>query len=266
VVGQRLAGWLATVEKTVAHLDLGGAEQVEVAGDCDDQAAASGGVLDLHGPPSAGSRRRAGLPDARVAPYATAGSASCCTWLDGRSQIGPGPVPEWMGISRGEKAGGAVARQTQLTAPPAHPPTPAAILAASAALASRYVVLERRQQEAVAAARALCHTSWVHLARRRVTHQRRQGHHVAPVAWFAVQGVIGEQVVRAVWSDGQLTCDRLLLVRARLLVDLGAEFSTDDAPCRFVASLQAPPIAVLLTLIRACDLATVIEVDLGDSR
>ena len=71
-------------------LDLGDAEQVEVAGECDDQAAASGGVLDLHGPPSGGSRR-AGLPDARVAPYATTGSASCCMWLDGRSQIGPGP-------------------------------------------------------------------------------------------------------------------------------------------------------------------------------
>jgi hypothetical protein len=30
-----------------------------------------------------------------------------------------------------------------------------------------------------------------------------------------------------------------------------------------VASLQAPAVAVLLTLIRACDLATVIEADLG---
>ena len=27
--------------------------------------------------------------------------------------------------------------------------------------------------------------------------------------------------------------------------------------------LQAPPMAVLLTLIRACDLATVIEIDVG---
>jgi hypothetical protein len=31
-----------------------------------------------------------------------------------------------------------------------------------------------------------------------------------------------------------------------------------------LARLQAPPVAVLLTIIRACDLATVIEVDLGD--
>jgi AcrR family transcriptional regulator len=35
---------------------------------------------------------------------------------------------------------------------------------------------------------------------------------------------------------------------------------------RFLASLQAPPIAVVLTLIRACDLARVIEVDPGASR
>jgi hypothetical protein len=132
------------------------------------------------------------------------------------------------------------------------------------ALARRQVVLERRQQEAVATARALCHTSQVLVARQGVARRRRQGHQVEPLAWFAVQGRIGDQVVRAVWADGRLTCDRLLRTRARLLVDLGAEFSSDDPPRRFVASLQAPPVAVLLTLIRACDLATVIEVDLGE--
>jgi hypothetical protein len=132
------------------------------------------------------------------------------------------------------------------------------------ALARRQVVLERRQQEAVATARALCHTSQVLVARQRVASRRRQGHQVGPLAWFAIQGRIDDQVVRAVWADGRLTCDRPLRTRARLLVDLGAEFSSDDPPRRFVASLQAPPVAVLLTLIRACDLATVIEVDLGE--
>ena len=147
--------------------------------------------------------------------------------------------------------------------PPTQPPGRAAILAASAALASRYVVLERRQQEAVATARAICHASQVFLARQRVARQRRQGHRVVPLAWFGIEGMIEEQVVRAVWSDGQLTCDRLLSSRAQLLVDLGADFRADDPPRRFVASLQAPPVAVLLTLIRACDLATMIEVDLS---
>jgi hypothetical protein len=75
--------------------------------------------------------------------------------------------------------------------------------------------------------------------------------------------VIDEQVVRAVWSDGQLRCDRLLGARARLLVDRGVEFRSDDPPRRYRASLQAPPVPVLLTLIRACDLTTVLDVDLS---
>jgi uncharacterized membrane protein len=37
--------------------------------------------------------------------------------------------------------------------------------------------------------------------------------------------------------------------RARLLVDLGAEFRSDDPPRRDQASLQTPPVAVLLTVI-----------------
>ena len=157
-------------------------------------------------------------------------------------------------------------RQTPPTAPPAGPTTQAATLAMTAALADRHAVLERRQQEVVATAQAICHTSRVQLARQRVARQRRHGRQVGPLAWFAVQGVIDEQVVRAVWTDGRLTCDRLLGDRARLLVDLGAEFSWDDPPRWFVASLQAPPIAVLLTLIRACDVATVIEADVGGGR
>jgi hypothetical protein len=84
------------------------------------------------------------------------------------------------------------------------------------------------------------------------------------MAWFALEGIIDQQVVRAVWTEGRLGCDRLLGARARLLVDLGAEFRSDDPPRRYHASLQAPPIAVLLTLIRACDLTTVMEVDLGE--
>jgi hypothetical protein len=152
---------------------------------------------------------------------------------------------------------------TTQSPPTAAPAARAATRATSAALARRHAVLERRHQEAVAAARAICHTSQVYLARQGVARQRRQGRQVEPLAWFAIQGVIGEQVVRALWSDGRLTCDGPLHDRARLLVDLGAEFSCADPPRRFVASLHAPAVAVLLTLIRACDLATVIEADLG---
>ena len=126
------------------------------------------------------------------------------------------------------------------------------------------MLLQRRHQEAVATARAVGHRSQLVLARLRVRRQRRQGQAVGPLAWFAVQGVIDQQVVRAVWADGRLCCDRLLEVWARLLVDLGAEFSSDDPPRRYRASLQAPPVAVLVTLTRACDLTTAMEVDLGD--
>jgi hypothetical protein len=77
--------------------------------------------------------------------------------------------------------------------------------------------------------------------------------------------MIDDQAVRAVWADRQLRCDRRLESRGRLLVELGAEFGCEEVPRRYGASLQAPPTAVLLTLIRACDLTTTIEVDLGAS-
>jgi len=97
------------------------------------------------------------------------------------------------------------------------------------------------QQPAQRSDRAATLAVTVALARRRVLLQRRQGQQVGPLAWFAVEGLIDQQVVRAVWADGRLCCDRLL-------VDLGAEFSSDDPPRRYRASLQAPPVAVLLTL------------------
>jgi hypothetical protein len=156
-----------------------------------------------------------------------------------------------------------VVTMTQRIQQPAQRSDPAATLAHTAVLARQQVLLQRRQQEAVATARAVCHRSQLQLARQRVGWQRRQGQEVGPLAWFAVQGVIDQQVVRAVWTEGQLCCDRLLGARARLLVDLGAEFRSDDPPRRYHASLQAPPVAVLLTLMRSCDLTTVLEVDLG---
>jgi hypothetical protein len=157
-----------------------------------------------------------------------------------------------------------VVAMTQHVQPPAQHIDPAATLAHTAALARQQELLQRRHQEAVATTRAVCHRSQLVLARQRVRRQRRQGQGVGPLAWFAVQGVIDQQAVRAVWADGRLCCDRLLEVRARLLVDLGAEFSSDSPPRRYHASLQAPSVAVLLTLIRACDLTTMMEVDLGD--
>ena len=132
-----------------------------------------------------------------------------------------------------------VVAMTQHVQQPAQRLDPAATLAHTAALARQQELLQRRHQEAVATARAVGHRSQLVLARQRVRQQRRQGQQVGPLAWFAVQGLIDQQVVRAVWADERLCCDRLLEVRARLLVDLGAEFNSDDPPRRYHASLQA---------------------------
>jgi hypothetical protein len=108
----------------------------------------------------------------------------------------------------------------------------AEILATVATLARRQVILERCSQEAVASAHRICHVSRLRRARRRVAADRRWGRDPGPLAWFAVEGMIDDRVVRAIWTDGQLSCDRALESRARFLVDLGAEFGSDDLPPR----------------------------------
>ena len=52
------------------------------------------------------------------------------------------------------------------------------------------------------------------------TSNASQGTEGGPLARFAIQEVIDHQVVRAIWTDERLTCDRLLGARARLLVYL----------------------------------------------
>ena len=81
---------------------------------------------------------------------------------------------------------------------PAQHIDPAATLAHTAALARQQELLQRRHHEAVATARAVCHRSQLVLARQRVRRQRRQGQQVGSLAWFTVQGVIDQQVVRAI--------------------------------------------------------------------
>jgi len=99
----------------------------------------------------------------------------------------------------------------------------------------------------------------------RVARQRRQGHQVGPLAWFGRgadrradgAGGLGRWAaadpVTGYWSP------RPAAGRLR------AVFSCDDPPVR-CGQPAGPPVAVLLTLIQACDLAFVIEVDLGASR
>ena len=107
----------------------------------------------------------------------------------------------------------------------------------------------------------LVHRSRVQRAHRQVARARTAGLTITPPGWFAVEGIIDGQVVRASWSNGRLACDQLLGSRAALLVDLGEEFVSADPQRRYVASLQAPPMAVALTLVRACDSVAAIELD-----
>ena len=87
----------------------------------------------------------------------------------------------------------------------------------------------------------------------RLQRSRRGG---PPVGRFTVEGMVDGEAVRASWADGRLACDELLRSRALLLVDLAEEFVYSDPPRCFTASLDGPPIAVALTMIRACDRVT----------
>jgi hypothetical protein len=87
----------------------------------------------------------------------------------------------------------------------------------------------------------------------RLQRSRRGG---PAVGRFTVEGLVDGEAVRASWADGRLACDELLRSRALLLVDLEEEFLYSDPPRCFIASLDGPPIAVALTMIRACDRVT----------
>jgi hypothetical protein len=135
------------------------------------------------------------------------------------------------------------------------------IAAASNTLADRYAGLQDRCAQAWARTGELVHRSRVQRARRQVARLRAAGVNLTPPGWFAVEGMIDGQVVRACWVNGRLDCDQPLWSRAALLVDLGEEFVSVDPPRRYVASLQAPPMAVALTLLRACDSLAAIQLD-----
>ena len=79
---------------------------------------------------------------------------------------------------------------------------------------------------------------------------------------FAVEGVVDGERVAAHLHDGQLECDESLLDRALFLVDLGEELIYSNPPRRFKATVSGRPVAVALTLLRACDRVTAFEFDL----
>ena len=79
---------------------------------------------------------------------------------------------------------------------------------------------------------------------------------------FRVEGVIDGEQVAAHLHDGQLECDEPLRDRALFLVDLREELVYSCPPRRFEATLDGRPVAVALTLLRACDRVVALEFDL----
>jgi hypothetical protein len=134
------------------------------------------------------------------------------------------------------------------------------------------MVLRGRQQLAVERARVLSSTAFVLRAAAKAQRDRYLSDQ-APrnpggssatreLVGFAVEGVVDGQPVSAHLTNGLLDCDELLRDRALFLVDLGEELIYADPPRRFEATLSGRPVAVALTLLRACDRVVAFEFDL----
>ena len=80
-----------------------------------------------------------------------------------------------------------------------------------------------------------------------------------PVRWIRVEGDLWGRPVWAWWRGGQLSGDRRLLERARLMVEMDTVFRNDDPPAVVRATLDGPPAAIMLTLARACEHVTSVE-------
>jgi hypothetical protein len=131
------------------------------------------------------------------------------------------------------------------------------------------VVLEERRQVAIERARTLAATASLLRAEAEAARIRQRGARptrgpCAPreLAGFSVEGLVDEQRVYARWAGGRLDCDESLRDRALFLVDLGEELIYADPPRRFQATLEGRPVAVALTLLRACDRVMAFDFDL----
>ena len=100
---------------------------------------------------------------------------------------------------------------------------------------------------------------WRNRAQSRAALRARNGQDDG-FTWFIIHGVIDGYPVWGSWAAGELLCNPLLTARAQLLVDLEESFVFEDPPRCLAASLEDPPVAVALTLIRACDRAISIDV------
>jgi hypothetical protein len=79
-------------------------------------------------------------------------------------------------------------------------------------------------------------------------------------AWFTVRGIVDGRSSVARWSPGHLDCDDQLSKRVQVVVAMGERFAPPWSPeTSLPASLVAPPVIVLLTVMRAFSRVTAID-------
>jgi len=142
----------------------------------------------------------------------------------------------------------------------------AAAVAAAVLLADRRSVAMRHAQALHETAAILRQTSQTERVLIRRARERR-ARTTAPeprreLIGFTLEGLVDGEPVSARWANGTLQCDPPLRERALLLVDMGEEFVYPDSPRCLAATLDGRPVAVALTLIRACNRVVAFEVDL----
>jgi hypothetical protein len=83
-------------------------------------------------------------------------------------------------------------------------------------------------------------------------------------AWFTVRGIVDGRPTSALWSPGYLDCGQELMRRVQVVVAMGERFGLPWSPTTTVAaSLEGPPVIVLLTVMRA--FSGVTSIDLHDT-
>ena len=102
------------------------------------------------------------------------------------------------------------------------------------------------------------------VSRARLRAERGRGWDDPPstLSWFVLHGLLDGRPAWALWSAGVLECDRRLEARAWILVDLDETFEVGDPPRMVGATLDGPPTAIAITLIRACDVVVAMDMSL----
>jgi hypothetical protein len=132
-----------------------------------------------------------------------------------------------------------------------------------------------RAREAVAVATAMCvkvsdtsartlqirEKTKVLRAQARATRDQR--HLLRPVTTWRVEGVLEGVATMAKWDGDNLDCDWEVFRRAEVLVAMGETFRHPQFPSvRYEAALEGDTWAVLLTVLRALDRVTTLDVAL----